>query len=106
MNKYSIEITEKAELDIKSAFNYIAEELGNYSAAQALLSETEKAIKSLSYMPSRNALIDDPIIADFGFRSLKVKNYLVFYILNENEKCVRIVRFLYARSDWQSLLKD
>lgn len=35
---------------------------------------------------------------------MQVGNYLAFYIVSEDKKQVSIVRFLYAKSDWNSIL--
>ena len=43
-------------------------------------------------------------LAAKGYRVLPVKNYLIFYKVNEAEKCVDIIRILYNRRDWINLL--
>lgn len=48
---------------------------------------------------------DDKILASWGVRFVTVGNYLAFYTISEEEKQVNIVRFLYAKSDWHSVLK-
>ena len=39
-----------------------------------------------------------------GYRKLVVKNYVVFYLIDEKNKVVEIGRILYGRRDWLSLL--
>ena len=103
---YYIDITEPAENDINEALKYIAEQLLNPSAAVKLLDDTEHAIKSLSNMPDRHALVNDDVLARLGFRFMTVNNYLVFYIIREETKKVVIQRFLYGRRDWVNILKN
>ncbi|MDR3338399.1 MAG: type II toxin-antitoxin system RelE/ParE family toxin [Treponema sp.] len=34
-----------------------------------------------------------------------VKNYMLFYTINEEEKIVTVIRFLYGHRDWKNILK-
>lgn len=53
----------------------------------------------------KNPLVDDKILSSWGVCFVTVGNYLAFYTISEEEKQVNIVRFLYAKSDWHSILK-
>jgi len=46
--------------------------------------------------------VPDEYLASKGFRFVMVKNYMLFYIVIENE--VIILRFLYGSRDWMNLL--
>ncbi|HBG16880.1 MAG TPA: hypothetical protein DDW93_08890 [Firmicutes bacterium] len=39
-----------------------------------------------------------------GYRKLIVKNYIVFFTINEKSKVVDVERILYARRDWLRIL--
>jgi len=43
--------------------------------------------------------------ADTTYRVMSVKNYFVFYTVNEESKTVEIHRFLYVRMDLGALLE-
>ena len=103
---YNIDITGPAEQDIRKAVEYIDEELHNRTAAENLLNDVEKAIFSLSEMPSRYPLVADKLLANQGVRIIPVNNYLVFYIIREEIKTIMIVRFLYKKRNWATILKD
>ena len=51
-------------------------------------------------------LVNDEYLANLGYRLKKVKNYLIFYIIGEDNKYIKIVRFLYGRRDWMNILKE
>ena len=106
MLKYRIIIVETFEKDFSAVYRYIYDELKNPTAANRLASDVEKAIDSLVDMPKRHALVDDFFLSGKGIRCIRIKNYLLIYSVKEENKSVVIRRFLYARSDWQSLLKD
>ena len=103
--KYSILITPSAEHDIVEAADNIEFTLFNPAAADDLLDKTEEAINKLSSMPEKHALVDDPVLASWGIRMIVIENYLAFYVIDEGNKTVSIVRFLYGKRNWLSILR-
>ena len=78
----------------------------NPQAADDLLDEAETVIGDLAYFPEKFSVVDDPVLKAWGIRFTLVKNYLAFYIVSDQEQRVYIVRFLYGRRDWVSILKQ
>ena len=103
---YHIHITKAAERDIERAADYIEYTLKNPKAADELLDEADMAVNSLAQMPERYALADDKVLAAWGIRSIQVKNYLAFYVIAKDTRTVHIIRFLYGKRDWISLLRN
>ena len=103
---YKTVITDPAQKDINEALTYISKELKNSQAALRLLDLIENEVKALSDMPARRALIDDEVLSKQGFRFIKIKNYLLFYVVREETKTVVVERFLYARRNWTGILKQ
>ena len=104
--KYNIHITRLAENDLISAADYIEYVLMNPSAADELLNEAEIEIGKLSVFPEKFSLADDPVLKAWGIRFTTVKNYIAFYIISEAEQEVYIIRFLYGKRDWISILRQ
>ncbi len=103
---YRIHITSAAERDLNRAADYIELILKNPKAADALLDEAEKQIHSLSEFPERFRLADDPILSSWGIRLVAVNGYLAFYTISEEKKLVTVVRFLFQKSNWGSILRQ
>lgn len=103
---YSIHITAAAERDMINASDYIDFTLKNPKAADDLLDEVEAKINELTDYPQMFPLVDDTVLASWGVRFVIVKNYLAFYVISESQKMVYIVRFLYQKSDWMSILRS
>ncbi len=103
---WNIHITQQAQLDIIDAADYIEFVLFNPDAADSLLDEVEKTIGSLSHMPDRIHPVDDPILLMFGIRFIMVKNYLLFYAIDEENTTVYIVRFLHNKQNWKLILEQ
>ena len=103
---YSIHITAAAERDMDLAADHIEFVLKNPQAADHLLDEAERQINALAQFPEKLALVDDKLLASWGIRFTKVNNYLAFYIISEEDQQLYIVRFLYGKSNWASILKN
>lgn len=103
---YSIHITTAAERDMMNASDYIDFTLKNPQAADDLLDEAEKRINALSDYPERFQLVDDTVLASWGIRFVVVNNYLAFYVISEVQHTVYVVRFLYQKSDWMTILRN
>ena len=102
---YSVHITNKGEQDIIEVADYIEFTLLNPAAADSLLDTIEEEIVKLSFMPEKHKIIDDPVLKEWKIRMIPVKNYLAFYVMDENSHTVHIVRFLCGRRNWQKILR-
>lgn len=100
---YHLHITSVAQRDISQAADYIEFVLKNPKAADDLLEETDQKINALFPFPQEHPIVEDKLLAAWGIRFTQIKNYLAFYVIEENQ--VTVIRFLYAKSDWISILK-
>ena len=103
---YQVHITKTAEHDIAKAADYIEFVLKNPQAADHLLDVATEKIGELTQMPEKLQLVDDPVLAVWGIRFIRVNNYLAFYTIDEDKKVVIIVRFLYQKSNWNTILRQ
>jgi len=104
--KYSLYITDIAEKDILATVRYIANTLKNPIAANNLLDEIERYEKILEDTPGMYPFVQDEYLAAKGLKYLAIKNFLLFYTIDEKSKTVKIIRFLYGRRDWKNILKN
>lgn len=56
-------------------------------------------IMSLQTMPYRVKLIDEQPWGKLGFRKIRVKNYYIYFWIDENRKEVHILAVIYVRRD-------
>ena len=103
---YNLHITKKAENDLNAAADYIEFTLLSPQAADGLLDKAEKELSSLTEMPQTHRLVDDPFLYSLGIRFILVNNYMAFFLINEEEKTVYILRFLHGKRNWIQILKD
>lgn len=102
---YFLNISELAENDILSTIKYIANVLTAPMAANKLLDEIEKYEGILEDTPDIYPRVPDEYLARRGLRYVMIKNFMMFFTVNEEEKTVNVIRFLYGRRDWKNLLK-
>ena len=103
---YQVYITSTAEHDIMRAADYIEFTFKNPDVADNLLDAATKQIGSLADLPQKFHPADDPILASWGIRFVKINNYLAFYTIDKEKQTVIIVRFLYQKSNWTSILRQ
>ena len=104
MATYRVDVSEPAEDDLRDIVRYVSSQLDAPLTALQMIDTIEEAIKGLSKMPQRYPLVNDDRLASMGHRKLMVKNYIVFYSIDEEDKIVDIERILYARRDWLRFL--
>lgn len=97
--KYEVVVTARAAADLRAVFEYMAYELLAGENAVKQLDRLEKAILSLDEMPERFRLYDKEPWNKRNLRIMPVDNYLVFYIPQDEEKTVTVIRVMYGRRD-------
>jgi addiction module RelE/StbE family toxin len=100
-NKLRIEYLPIAEKDLTEILEYI--QIDNPTAALNLLDEIDKAISKLSYFPYMGSIPKDQRLILLNYRMLIVANYLVFYVVLDEEEVVEIRRILHGKRKYDFL---
>ena len=91
---YCIVYTEKAESDLCDIYRYIAED--STERAVAYLSRMEDCILGLRDFPGIGRTGRFPELTSLGVRMLPFEDYLIFYLIREEEDTVVILRVLHS----------
>lgn len=102
---YKIEITIDAKMDIRASVDHIKNVLMSPTAADTLLQEMKKLFSALQAMPTIYALCNNELLRAQAYRKALVKNYLVFYKVDENKKMITVLRVLHQSRNYEALLK-
>lgn len=94
---YKIIYTQKALADLDAVASYIKLKLCNVSASDCIVEKFFGEGDSLASFPTRYPLCNDAFLRAWGIRFVPVKNYLLFYVVREDESAVYVIRFLYAK---------
>ena len=101
---YRLKFTPKASEDLEQIYIYISQKLFSEVAADNLLEKIENSVMQLECFPYSCSYVSDDALKSKGYRKLIVDNYIVFYLVNEMEKQVVIMRILYGAQAYQDLL--
>jgi len=96
----------KTKQDVRSIIVYIARELCAPQAALSLNDAIEKHINALSEMPSRVKIFAKEPWKKAGVRRSRVKNFYVYFVIDEGENCVNILAVIYIGRDQEKQLED
>ena len=102
---YAVRYAETAVQDLTEVTDYIDHVLLNPDATDHLLDTLNQEIQHLAEFPYAHAVVDDPYLKAQNIRFVSVGNYLAFYIVEEDKHIVHLVRFLYGKRDWISVLR-
>jgi len=92
--------------DVDSSYNYIKKNLEAPLAAENLIKEILKKLTIIKQNPRIRPLVQDKYLASLGYRLIKVKNYMIFYIISDDDEHIKVIRFLYTKRNWMSILKE
>ena len=106
MTDYTVKVTKHAEESMKSIGMYIAFELLNPKAAFDLLDLFQEEIESLKKMPERVALTHEEPWRSYGIRQLIVKNFYIYFWIDEEGKKVQVTDVMYAKRDQAKALDE
>lgn len=106
MQRYSVKVTKQALEHLNCIWDYFSYELLEPDAARRILKMLRTRIGQLSKMPYRVRPIEELPWRDMGFRKICVKNYYVYFWVNENKKEVEVIGIIYARRDQASQLRN
>ncbi len=101
---YTVQITSRAETDLREIYEYIAYELLSPPTAARQLQRLEDEILSLDQMPNRYPAYPDEPWHSRGLRVMSVDNYLVFYIPDAATQTVSVIRVMFGGRDIGSQL--
>lgn len=104
--KMKIVYTFQAQQDLKNIYEYISDSLLAPDTARSMYQKIIQSARSLATMPERNPLYKDEPWHSQGVRFLPVKNYLLFYTVNNETHTVSIFRILYGGMDISHQLEE
>ena len=99
MPDYRIIITPDAICDLTELRDYIADVLLAPETALAYIQTIRREIGGLARMPARNRLMDDEPWHSRGVRKTMVKNFCVYYRIDEPAASIYILNVIYVRRD-------
>jgi plasmid stabilization system protein ParE len=101
---YKVGVLPVAVNDMEEIIYYVSHNLKNLSAARNLSNSFVEAMNSILKFPFGLPVYKTIKKLKNEYRSIKIKNFLMFYTINEKEKTITIVRVLYQKKDINNIL--
>jgi toxin ParE1/3/4 len=103
-SSFHLKFTAVAYDDLEQIYSYISKKLLAETATDNLLGKIENSIMRLRDFPYSGSLVSDEPLKKRGYRKLIVDNYIAFYLVNEIDKQVVVMRILYGVQNYQNIL--
>lgn len=104
--EYKVSITAQAQEQLRDIVGYITYTLQAPKTALKMLDTLEKEISSLSQFPNRVALTEEDPWRTQGIHKMPIKNYLVYFWVDELDKHVHVTGVIYGRRDQRHQLNN
>lgn len=104
MKKYEVIVTDQAERDLRGIYEYITMELLSPVNAAGQLDRLEAAIEKLYTFPESHKRYKEEPWRSRNLRILPVDNYIVFYIPDNDDMTVTVIRVIYGGRDIEEQL--
>ena len=104
MNEYEVRVTRQALEQMKEIVHYISNDLMAPDAADNLLDKMKAEITKLSSFPKKHALIDEEPWRTEGVRKIVVKNFLIYYWVDDENNRVQVTAVIITFKDNRFLL--
>lgn len=106
MKKYIVEISETAEQDLENIILYL-----RYNLAGGIIADKYKILfkqefKNLENIAGSMPILNEELTGHKNIRKVNVRNYIVFYIVDEENFKVFVLRIGHAFMDWEKYLKE
>ena len=102
---YKINYSDEALNDLIQIHDYIAYVANEPANAKSLINDIRNAIKKLDTFPLRYPVVSFSPWDSLKIKYFTVKNQIIFYLVNENNLTVNIVRIYSSRRDINNIFK-
>ncbi len=104
---YKLEILPVAKKDMDNIIYYVSHNLKNNKASNKLMKNFINATKKILLFPygAPEYYTNKKQKLENTYRCLKIQNFLMFYLINEQDKLITIVRVLYNKMNIYNILE-
>lgn len=103
--KYKVKITDTALQDLEEITNYIYRSSLDIKVTKDFIEGVKNKCKSLDTFPNGGSLPRDYVLKCAGYRFVIYKDYLIFYLVDEENKFVNVVAIFNSKKDYIRTLK-
>ena len=106
MKKYNVILSETSEQDLESIISYLRYDLVEDIIADKYKILFKQKLKKLEDIAGSISILDEKLTGHKNIRKINVRNYIIFYMVDEESDKAFILRIGHAFMDWEKYLKD
>ncbi len=106
MKKYIVEISETAEQDLTNIILYLRNNLSGDIVADKYKILFKQELKNLENIAGSMPILDENLTGHKNIRKVNIRNYVIFYIVDEENSKAYVLRIGHIFMDWEKYLKD
>ncbi len=106
MKKYMVEISETAGQDLENIIRYLRYNLAGDIIADKYKILFKQELKNLENIAGSMPILSEELTGYKNIRKINIRNYILFYIVDDENSKVLVLRIGHAFMDWEKYLKD
>lgn len=106
MKKYIVEISETAEQDLENIISYLRYKLSGDIIADKYKILFKQELKNLENIAGIMPILEVKLTGHKSIRKINVRDYIIFYIVDEKNSKAIVLRIDHAFMDWEKYLRD
>ena len=106
MKKYIVEVSETAEQDLENILRYLRYNLAGDIIADKYKLLFKQELRNLEDIAGSMPILSQELTGYNNIRKVNVRNYIIFYTVDEENSKTFVLRIGHAFMDWEKYLKD
>jgi len=106
MKKYRVEVSKTAMQDFENIISYLRYNLAGDIIADKYKILFKQEIINLENIAGSMPILSEKLTGYKNIRKVNVRNYVIFYIIDEEKNKAIILRIGHVFMDWEKYLKD
>ena len=106
MKKYIVEISETAEQHLENIISYLKYSLAGDIIADKYKILFKQELKDLENIAGSMPVLSEDLTGHKNIRKVNVRNYIIFYTVDEVKSKALVLRIGHAFMDWEKYLKE
>ena len=106
MKRYIVEVSETAEKDLENILKYLRYNLSGDIIADKYKLLFKQELKNLEDIAGSMPILSQELTGYNNIRKVNVRNYIIFYTVDEENSKTFVLRIGHAFMDWEKYLKD
>ena len=106
MKRYIVEVSDTAKQDLEDIISYLRYDLAGDIIADKYKILFKQELKKLEDIAGSMPILDEILTGHKNIRKVNVRNYIIFYIVDEKTNKAFVVRIGHIFMDWEKYLKE